>query len=227
MNAELTPLVQDLHACRKAAQEDTSSPCHAVTQFQCHDLSMGVGLVYPGPADLAGPVEIVVVGINPNWSLPVGATPEQAEPTKNTGKAFFAYQQHILSGAVEAMPQNSTIAYVDLVPCGTPSGEWVQPVISRCRSKFFNETVRILHPRVIVAVGRYASEHLYWFDTPSGKSGLPWAGLRMRHATSESAVIGGHKCKIVFVLQPSSHVSREKRDAAMHSITQAYQEVNA
>lgn len=225
MYSELIELDRELRLCRQDAQADAASPCHEATQYQCQTAGIDVGLVSPGPLDLTGPVEMLFVGVNPNWSLPLNATQELSKPGANSGKTFFAYEDHLVGAASEMMPAGSIIAHTDLVPCGTPNGAGVENVITRCRARFFDKVVRALRPKVLITIGSYASAQLYWYDTCPGKTGLPWGGLRRRHATSERAVFGNHECRIVFVLQPSSHVSHEKRDAARDAIAAAYGEM--
>lgn len=117
---------------------------------------------------------------------------------------------------------NPVVIYTNLVQCGTPNGGMVTDRLSCCRSMFFDNVVKILQPGIVLAVGRYASENIYWNDTISGKSGAVWDGLRKRHATSEDAVIGGHKCRVIFALQPGSRVSMEKRNAAKETVREVY-----
>jgi hypothetical protein len=225
MYSELIKLDRELRLCRQEAQADAASPCHVATQFQCQTAGIDIGLISPSPMELMGPVELLFVGVNPNWSLPLNAAQELAKPGTNSGKAFFAYEDHLVGAASTTMPAGSIIAHTDLVPCGTPNGAGVENVIARCRARFFDKVVRTLQPKVLIAIGSYASAHLYWYDTHPGKTGRPWGGLRKRHATSERAVFGNHECRIVFVLQPSSHVSRAKRDAARDAIAAAYGEM--
>lgn len=225
MIGELVELTHELRACRRAAQGDPQSPCHWISRVRCHDLDMDAGLVYPAPDQLSKPVEILLVGINPNWSLLPGAPLECASPAKNTGSAFLAYERTILSAASEAMPEGSMVACADLVPCGTPGGRYVLGIVNDCRAKFFDRTLRILQPKVIVAIGRYASEQLYRYNACEGLAGRQWPGLKKRHATIERAMIGEHEGRLVFVLQPSSRVSREKREAARDAVLQAYTEL--
>jgi uracil-DNA glycosylase len=178
--------------------------------------------VWPSPSELTGPVEILFVGINPMWTLQIGDSVEDANPTKNSGKTFSAYQEHIVRKAKPLVPPNAVVASTDLVPCGTPSGGDVADVAGHCRQLFFNKVVQALKPKVIVAIGRYASEQLFRCNTQAGRSGTRWPGLRKMHAECEHAAFGDHECSIVFVLQPSSHVSTEKRDRAMKAVAAAY-----
>lgn len=222
MYQELGELERQLANCRRQAQLDSSSPCHRVTQWQCQRNEVEAGLIWPRPGDLRGPVEILVVGINPNWNAPNDALPSELKPSRNTGKTFSKYQQHILSKVQESLPSGSAVAYLDLVPCGTPSGDMVEDVIDRCRAAFFNKVVDAIRPKLIVSIGRYASRHFYRHDCDIGRMGAEWQGLRKKHGAVEQATFGDHRCSIVFVLQPSSHVSMEKRDMARDAIADAY-----
>lgn len=222
MYQELGELERQLANCRRQAQLDSSSPCHSITQWQCQRNEVEAGLIWPRPGELQGPIEILMVGINPNWDARNDILPSELKPNRNTGKAFSKYQQHILSKVQELLPSGTAVAYLDLVPCGTPSGYMVEAVIDRCRAAFFDKVVDAIRPKLIVSIGRYASYHFYRHDCDSGRMGAEWQGLRKKHGAVEQATLGDHRCGIVFVLQPSSHVSMTKRDIARDAIADAY-----
>lgn len=162
-------------------------------------------------------MDVLLVGINPRWSLPLDQSRSESESRRDNGKTFRAYQDQILG---EIDPKR--VARMDLVPCGTPDGAQVLGVLAKCRERFFDQVVAELRPRVIVTIGRYASEHLYWRHTRVGKAGKRWPGMRAHHAVVEPAGVDGHEYMLVTVLQPCSHVSASRREAAREAVGRAY-----
>jgi hypothetical protein len=46
--------------------------------------------------------------------------------------------------------------------------------------------------------------------------------MRERHATTATALVGGHSCAVVFVMQPAAGVSTQDRKLASSAIAGAY-----
>jgi len=121
MIENLIALQDELRLCRREAQADYSSPCHIIANYKCHRPGIDAGLISPDPAELSAPVQILMVGINPKYGLPSCAPETERRPKLDSGKTFHRYQEHILSKAMEFLPSQSSVASVDLVPCGTPN----------------------------------------------------------------------------------------------------------
>lgn len=214
----LIDLQQEVEACRAAAIGDSSNVCHTVTKYKCAG-DCGPMITVPWADRIGYPVQVLTVGINPRWTV----HPDEAQKATPRGqidgpKTFDAYKKTILSG----LPEGTREAHVELVQCGTPDGGGVRDVIKRCRERFFDKVVTELKPKVIIPIGQWASEELYWWNTDAGKAGQPWGGIRKRHATSERLCIAGHECAVVFVLQPSARVSTAAREAARDKIAEVF-----
>jgi len=215
---DLVELEKAVQVCRRNAQADVSAQCHSITEYSSHG-GHQPQMVYPHACDLTIPVEVVTVGINPRWTK----HPNRAEESVPTGQlrgpsTFDAYIKTILS----ALPSGVGLAHLELVQCGTPTGREVQTLVEHCRMSFFDKALKVLRPTVIVTIGRYASEHVYWYCTHSGVAGIDWGRMRTRHATAEQAQFGEHCCRVVFVLQPGAGVSTPKRLEARDAIALAY-----
>jgi hypothetical protein len=212
----LADLQQAILACRSEAQANDSSPCNAITAIESYGGDKPL-ITVPLPENLDYEVQVVTLGINPRWSKHQ-SIPQQGTPTGQTKgpKTFDAYIRTILSGLPD-----KRIAHLELVQCGTPDGSGVGEVIWRCRERFFDKAIAILKPKLIIPIGQWASQHLYAHNTAAGKAGQPWAGIEKRHAFSDRVSICGHQCNMVYVLQPSRHVSMEKRLAAKDAIARA------
>ncbi|MBP6963004.1 MAG: hypothetical protein KBC96_01210 [Armatimonadetes bacterium] len=214
----LIELQKEVVACRAAAIADASNECHAVTKYKCAG-DCGPMITVPWADQIDYPVQVLTVGINPKWT----DHPDEAQKRIPRGeidgpKAFDKYKETILSG----LPEGTGVAHVELVQCGSKYGRQANRVIGTCRKKFFDKVVAEVKPRVIVPIGKWACEHLYWYNTASGKSGRPCGSMRARHGTSDRACIAGHECAIVFVLQPSCGVSHEERRTARERIAQVF-----
>lgn len=219
---ELVELENEMRQCRKLAQDDPRNLCCGITQWECHN-GCDIGLLRPNPNEINENVEILVIGINPRYTKRKGST-EGFDKKKNNGKTFEAYQRSILKDVIEIVKDNGIIAYTELVPCGTPNGSDVFSIIDNCRVKHFDKMIDILRPKLIVAIGSYASENLYWHNTNKGQNGENWDGIQKRHASYERAQFGNHECNIAFVLQPSSYgLTNEKKELAAQALYNAYQ----
>ena len=220
MYPELLQLERQVGSCRAEAVRDSASACHAITEFSSHG-GHDPQLIVPEASALSRKVDVLTVGINPRWTKHDDAPCDGIPRGQADGpKTFDKYKETILSGLAPGI----VAAHVELVQCGTPSGKDVSGVISYCRNRFFDKVILALRPKVIIPIGKWASEHLYGYNTFPGKSGTRWEGIRRRHATIERAKFGDHECNLVFVLQPSSYVSMDKRDAARDAIARAYDE---
>jgi uracil-DNA glycosylase len=226
MNQKLMQLENEVNICRKNAQKDTTSTCHAISGFKCHAYGDYTGISIPNPSELGEYADILVVGINPKCSLPIDAPPSEENHRKETGKLYHAYLDYLVGGIKESTVSEPVIVHTNLVICGTDNGSMVKDQIGICRSKFFDKVVSLLKPKIILLVGSHASSEIFWNDTIQGKSGARWDGIRRRHATSDEVIINSHKCKVVYVLQPSSYVSMEKRNAAKDMITNIFDEIH-
>ena len=230
---ELERLRRELDACWKSAKS-SSGKCHHIAGYAArtgHDRHLlvtqelitdhsgnGAKLldIYPDaiPADFAA----AIVGINPYW--PDRGKENLASIRRlDDGKKFHRYKEQILS----KLPSRSMIAHLELVQCGSCNGNEAWDVINVCQPKFFDKVVALIKPKVIVTIGRLASERLFEV-TIAANSGGSWEGIKRRHATYEPAFFGDHRCAIVFVKQPSGWVSKEGRQAAAEAIAQAYKE---
>lgn len=217
MYPELLELERQVGPCRDEAMRDGASECHEITRYSAYG-GHEPQLVVPAVCALPSNVDVITVGINPRWTKHADV-PCQGTPRGQWygPKTFEKYKETILS----RLPAGTGIAHVELVQCGTPSGSDVSETIMLCRSRFFDKVIRALRPKVIVTIGKWASEHLYWYNTLPGCTGTHWDGIRRRHGTCERATFGDHECNIVFVLQPSSYVSIEQRNAARDAIARA------
>lgn len=220
MYPELLKMERQVRSCRDEAMRNVASKCHEVTTYSAYG-GHEPQLIVPEVSALASRVDVITIGINPRWTKQADV-PCQGIPRGQLygPKTFDKYKEMILSG----LPVGIGVAHVELVQCGTPSGKDVSEIITLCRNRFFDKVILALRPKVIIPIGKWASEHLYWYNTFPGKSGTRWEGIRRRHATIERAKFGDHECNLVFVLQPSSYVSMDKRNAARDAIAQAHHE---
>ena len=220
MYPELLQLERQVGSCRAEAMRNPASACHTITRFSSHG-GHEPQLIVPEASALSSKVDVLTVGINPRWTKHDDASCHKIPRGQLDGpKTFDKYKETILSG----LPVGTVLAHVELVQCGTPSGKDVSEIITLCRNRFFDKVILALRPKVIIPIGKWASEHLYWYNTFPGKSGTRWEGIRRRHATIERAKFGDHECNLVFVLQPSSYVSMDKRNAARDAMAQAHHE---
>ena len=224
---ELEHLQRELDACWKSA----SGKCQHIAGYAArtgHDRHLLVTqeLIVNGDAKLINvhpdsiPTDFAaaVVGINPYW--PDRGKDNLANIRKiDDGKKFHRYKEQILS----KLPPGSMIAHLELVQCGSCNGNEAWDVIDICQPKFFDKVVALIRPKVMVTIGRLASERLFKATIASSVGGC-WEGIRKRHATYEPAFFGDHASAIAFVKQPSAWVSAEGRAAAAEAIAQAYRE---
>lgn len=227
---ELEHLQRELDACWKSA-ESGSGKCHHIAGYAArtgHDRHLLVTqeLIVNGDAKLLNvhpdtiPKDFAaaIVGINPYW--PDRGKDNLANIGKiDDGKKFHRYKEQILS----ELPTCSMIAHLELVQCGSCNGNEAWDVIGECQPKFFDKVVALIKPRVIVTIGRLASQRLFESKV-AATSGGSWEGIRKRYGTYEPAFFGNHRCAIVFVKQPSAWVSMEGRLSAAEAIAQAYRE---
>lgn len=226
MNQQLMQLDNEANLCRKNAQTDISSLCHAISGFRCHASGEHVGVSIPNPLELGETADILVVGINPKCSLPRDAPSSKENCRKETGKLYHTYLDYLVGGIKVSNGIEPVVVHTNLVLCGTDNGSMVKDQIGICRSKFFDKVVSVLKPKIILLVGSHASSEIFWNDSCDGKSGVRWDGIRKRHASSDDVVIGCHRCKAVYVLQPSSYVSMDKRNSARDMIARIYDEIH-
>lgn len=204
MYEELMALNRRIEACRANASVNWIIPCHYVLENHCHPKIQIPCLIQPGPEELADEIDILTVGISPNW----GASEE-------TGLAEFEKVRKLL-------PAGSTTAHLNFIPCCIPDENMFRQLVNRCRSKFFNSAVPIIKPKMMIAIGEYVSERLYWHNCAAGQVGVKWEGFPARHATTEQVVFKTHKCPVIFIKQPEVWDSIEDTNVIRDLIENTY-----